>query len=81
VANDPGYAAAYASLNFRERNSLTAAVKNDDACADEFCALAEKQTGLNGFNDGEEAKPVINRFGNPTVSAGNVAQMNIPMPI
>ena len=52
---------------------LTAAVENDDARADEFCALAENQAGLNGFDDGEQAKPIINRLGNPTVSPGNVA--------
>jgi hypothetical protein len=39
----------------------------------ESCALAENPAGLNGFDDGEEAKPVINRVGNPTVSPGNVA--------
>jgi hypothetical protein len=82
VASDPHCAAAsHTSLNLRQRYSLTAAVENDDARADEFCALAENQAGLNGFNDGEEAKPVINRFGNPTVSPRNVAQMNISMPI
>ena len=37
--------------------------------------------GLNGFDDGEESKPVINRIGNPTMSPGNVAKMNISMPI
>lgn len=73
-------AASHTSLNL-QRYSLTAAVENDDARADEFCAVAENQAGLNGFNDGQEAKPVINRFGNPTVSPGNVAQMNISMPI
>ena len=60
---------------------LAAIVQNDDARADEFCALAENPAGLNGFDDGEEAKPVINRIGNPAVSPGNVAQMNISMPI
>jgi hypothetical protein len=66
-------AASCTSLNVRRRYSLTAAVENDDPRADELCAPAENQAGLNGFNDGEEAKPVINRFGNPTVSPGNVA--------
>ena len=61
--------------------SLAATVQNDDARADEFCALAENPAGLNGFDDGEEAKPVINRIGNPAVSPGNVAKMNISMPI
>src|SRR5258708_13013740 len=60
---------------------LAAIVQNDDARADKFCALPENPTGLNGFDDGEEAKPVINRIGNPTVSPGNVAKMNISMPI
>src|SRR5258708_3483547 len=60
---------------------LAAIMQNDDARADEFCALPENPTGLNGFDDGEEAKPVINRIGNPTVSPGNVAKMNISMPI
>src|SRR5260370_24806597 len=60
---------------------LAAIVQNDDARADDFCALAENPAGLNGFDDGEEAKPVINRIGNPTVSPGNVAKMNISMPI
>ena len=60
---------------------LATIVQNDDARADEFCALAENPTGLNGFDDGQEAKPVINRIGNPTVSPGNVAEMNISMPI
>jgi hypothetical protein len=63
----------HASLNLHQRHSLTAAVENDDARPDEFCAPPENQAGLNRFNDGEEAKPVINRFGNPTVSPGNVA--------
>ena len=61
--------------------SLAATVQNDDARADEFCALAENPAGLNCFDDGEEAKPVINRIGNPAVSPGNVAKMNISMPI
>jgi hypothetical protein len=61
------------SLNLRRRYSLTATIENDDARADEFCALTENQAGLNGFNDGEEGKPVIDRFGNPTVPPGNVA--------
>jgi hypothetical protein len=60
---------------------LAAIVQNDDARADEFCALAENPAGLNGFDDGEEAKPVINRIGNPTMSPGNVPNMNISMPI
>src|SRR5258708_13598283 len=60
---------------------LAAIVQNDDARADKFCALPENPTGLNGFDNGEEAKPVINRIGNPAVSPGNVAKMNISMPI
>jgi hypothetical protein len=63
------------------RQSLTAIGENDDARADEFCALAENPAGLNGVDDGEEAKPVINRIGNPTVSPGNVAEMHISMSI
>ncbi len=74
-------AASSTSLNLRRRYSLTATVENDDARADEFCAVTENQAGFNGFNDGEEPKPVIDRFGNPTVSPGNVAKMNISMPI
>src|SRR5260370_6117585 len=61
--------------------NLTAIVENDDPRADESCALAENPAGLNGFDNGEEATPVINRVGNPTVSPGNVAEMNISMPI
>ena len=60
---------------------LAAIVQNDDARADEFCAMAENPAGLNGFDNGEEAKSVINRIGNPAVSPGNVAKMNISMPI
>jgi hypothetical protein len=56
-------------------------VEHDDPCADECCALAENPTSLNCFDDGEEAKPVINRIGNPAVSPRNVAKMNISMPI
>ena len=70
-----------APLRLRPRYSLTAIVENDDPRADESCALAENPAGLNGFDDGEEAKPVINRIGNPAVSPGNVAKMNISMPI
>src|SRR5258707_10417792 len=70
-----------APLRLRPRYSLTAIVKNDDPRADESCALAEKPAGLNGFDNGEEAKPIINCVGNPTVSPGNVAEMNISMPI
>jgi hypothetical protein len=66
-------AASSTSLNLRRRYSLTATIENDDARADEFCSVTENQAGLNGFNDGEEAKPVIDRFGNPTVSPRNVA--------
>jgi len=61
--------------------SLTAIVQDDDARADEFCALAGNPAGLNRFDDSEEAKPVINRIGDPTMSPGNVAKMNISMPI
>jgi hypothetical protein len=56
-------------------------VENDNPRADECCAPAENPTRLDGFDDGEEAKPVINRIGNPTVLPGNVAEMNIAMPI
>jgi hypothetical protein len=62
-------------------SSLTAIAQNDDARADEFCALPKNPASLNGFDDGEESKPVINRIGNPTMSPGNVAKMNISMPI
>jgi hypothetical protein len=61
--------------------SLTAIAQDDDTRADEFCALPGNPAGLDGFDDGEEAKPVINRVGNPTVLPGNVAEMNISMPI
>ena len=63
------------------RQSLTAIGENDNAHANEFCALAENPTGLNGFDDCEEAEPIINCLGNPTVSPGNVAEMNISMSI
>jgi hypothetical protein len=56
-------------------------VEDDDPRADEGCAPAENPARLDGFDDGEEAKPVINRVGNPTVLPGNVAEMNISMPI
>jgi hypothetical protein len=56
-------------------------VEHDDPCAGEFCALPENPASLNGFDDGEESKSVINRIGNPTMSPGNVAKMNISMPI
>jgi hypothetical protein len=56
-------------------------VENDNPRADEGCASAENPAGLDGFDDGKEAKPVINRLGYPTVLPGNVAKMNISMPI
>ena len=58
-----------------------AIVENDDPCADKSCAPAENPARLDGFDDGEEAKAVINRVGNPAVSPGNIAEMNISMPI
>src|SRR5262249_62251865 len=76
-----GLSAARTSLCLRPRYSLTAIMENDDSRAHECCAPAKTPAGLNGFDDGEEAKPVINRFGNPTVSPGNVAEMNISVPI
>jgi hypothetical protein len=63
------------------RYSLAATAENNDPRADESCASAENPTGLNSVDDGKEAKPVINRFGNPTVSLWNVAETNISMPI
>jgi hypothetical protein len=56
-------------------------VENDNPGADEGCAPTENPARLDGFDDGEEAKPVINRVGNPAVSPGNIAEMNISMPI
>jgi hypothetical protein len=56
-------------------------MENNGSRADEFCALAENPAGLNGFDNGEEAKPVVNSLGNPSVSPGNVTKMNISMPI
>jgi hypothetical protein len=56
-------------------------VDHDNPRADGCCTSAENPARLNGFDDGEEAKPVINRVGNPTVLPGNVAEMNISMPI
>jgi hypothetical protein len=61
--------------------SLAGVGENNDPRADESCAPAENPAGLNGFNNGEEAKPIINRIGNPTVSPGSVAEMNVSMPI
>lgn len=61
--------------------SLAAIGENNDPRADKSCAVPEKPTRLDGFNNGEEAKPIINRIGNPTVSLGNVAETNISMPI
>jgi hypothetical protein len=61
--------------------SLTAIAQDDDTRADEFCALAGNPASLNGFDDGEEAKPIIDRIGDPTMSPGNVAKVNISMPI
>jgi hypothetical protein len=55
-------------------------VENDNPRADQCCPPAENPARLNGFDDGKEAKPVINRVGNPAVSPGNVAEMNISMP-
>jgi hypothetical protein len=56
-------------------------VENDNAYADEFCAVAKNPAGLDRFDDGEEAKSVVNSLGNPTVSPGNVAKMNVSMPV
>jgi hypothetical protein len=63
------------------RYSLTAIVQDDNPRADGCCTPAENPAGLDGFDDCEEAKPVIDRVGNPTVSPRNVAKMNISMPI
>jgi hypothetical protein len=58
-----------------------AIVENDDPRTDESCALAENPAGLNGFDNGEEVTPVIDRVGYPTVSPGGVAEMNTSMPV
>src|SRR6266436_3972109 len=63
------------------RYSLTAIRENDNPCANGCCAPTENPPPLDGFDDGEEAKPIINRVGNPVVSYGNVAEMNVSMPI
>jgi hypothetical protein len=65
----------------RASYSLTAIVENDNPRADECCTPAENPARLNGFDDGEEAKAVVNRVGNPAVSPGQVADMNVSMPI
>jgi hypothetical protein len=75
ATNDP------LSPTLRPQYSLTAIVENDDPRADESCAPAENPAGLNGFDNGEEATPVINRVRNPTVLRGDVAEMNISMPV
>jgi hypothetical protein len=61
--------------------SLAVIRENDDPRSDKSCPPAETPAGLNGFDDGEEAKPVINRFGDPTVLRRNVAEANVSMPI
>ena len=61
--------------------SLTAIVEHDNPRADGCCTSPENPARLNGFDDGEEAKAVVNRVGNPAVSPGQVADMNVSMPI
>jgi hypothetical protein len=47
---------------------LTAIVENDNPRADGCCTPAENPAGLNGFDDGKEAKPVIDRIPGSTLS-------------
>jgi hypothetical protein len=60
---------------------LAAVVEDDDARADEFGAAAKDPSDLDPFGDGGEAKPVVERLGDPAVARGNVAEQNAAMMI
>ena len=56
-------------------------IENHDAGANEFRAPSEYPTSLDLFGNGGETKPIIQRFGNPALSLGDVAKVKTAMAI
>jgi hypothetical protein len=63
------------------RLAIRSFVENHDARTDEFCAPSENPTSLDLFGNGAETKPIVQRFGNPALSLGDVAKVNTAMAI
>ena len=63
------------------RLAIRSFVENHDARTDEFCAPSEYPTNLDLFGNGGETKPIVQRFGNPALSLGDVAKVNTAMAI
>src|SRR5437660_12601373 len=53
--------------------------EDDDARADEFCTPTENPARLDIFDKDHEVKSIVQRLGNPTMSPGDVAEMNAAM--
>ena len=58
---------------------LAAVGEDDDARADEFCTPTENPARLDIFDKDHEVKSIVQRLGNPTMSPGDVAEMNAAM--
>ena len=59
----------------------SAVVENDDAGANKFRAPSSYPTNLDLHGDSSKAKPILQRFGNPALSLGDIANANTPMAI
>ena len=58
------------------RAELAAAMENDDARADEFCAPTENSTGFEIFDNGREAKSIVQCLSNPMMLFRNITEVN-----
>src|SRR6266705_1291681 len=63
---------------FFER-AASAVGEDDDARADEFCTPTDNPARLDVFDKDHEMKSIVQRLGNPTMSPGDVAEMNAAM--
>jgi len=63
------------------RLAIRSFVENHDARTDEFCAPSEYPTNSDIFGNGGETKPIVQRFGNPALSLGDVAKVDTAMAI
>ncbi len=61
--------------------TLAAVVKNDDAGANKFRAPSSYPTNLDVHGDSSKAKPIVQRFGNPALPLGDIANAYTPMAI
>ena len=63
------------------RAELAAAMENDDARADEFCAPTENSTGFEIFDNSRKTKSIVRRVSNPMMLFRDMTEVNSTMVI